>query len=542
MLISSSALPSNVNRMADLTLPPRAVVISGTLGSGKTTLLNHLLKTAPECGAPGSFVVIENDIGAMNTDQARLAANPEAVLAITAGCICCNDLHSLQAAVSQLKELPEIKTLFIETTGIANPGAVKDLLHKLQIPTLVIVTVDVKHFEDNQLLGRNNETIPHADIVALTWTHSADGGRDTASVIGVTGRIRSLNPEARLVEIDPSGAPVEEAAPLVCDSVTAMAGSGRPRVENLQSRLKRLFGGRTQSSSHSHHHHEYTVTLSIPDGCSAEDVVAAVRARAPRVMRAKGHVNGVDLDCVQGDWTTREIGHPRARNWLTLIDRQPLRASDFPTIHRAGSGELTGVDVTDPDIRKRAVTLVDQLIAQIPTSVVENGRMITQIDAGEGWNYILLPHFPEDVKERFMRATTEFWLKQADALKTGMFDSHPNLPYYTREVGNNLSWLLIDCGTRVDAWGLRETLEAYKPATLFFEGLAIARNAIHLRTFVERDGRLLRARLEMLAREQGKPDPALASRAVDNCVRLCVDGSWSRARSVLSEYLKSIES
>ena len=137
MLISPSALPSNVNRMADLTLPPRAVVISGTLGSGKTTILNHLLKTAPECGAPGSFVVIENDIGAMNTDQARLAANPEAVLAITAGCICCNDLHSLQAAVSQLKELPEIKTLFIETTGIANPGAVKDLLHKLQIPTLV---------------------------------------------------------------------------------------------------------------------------------------------------------------------------------------------------------------------------------------------------------------------------------------------------------------------------------------------------------------------------------------------------------------------
>jgi G3E family GTPase len=542
MLITPTPESSHANRIADLAFPPRAIVISGTLGSGKTTLLNHLLKTAPECGAPGSFVVIENDIGTMNTDQARLAADPEAVLAITAGCICCNDLHSLQAAVSQLRELPEIKTLFIETTGIANPGAVKDLLHKLQIPTLVIVTVDVKHFDDNQLLGRNNETIPHADIVALTWTHSAVGERDTASVIGVTGRIRSLNPEARLVEIDPSGAPVEEAAPLVCGPVPAIAGTGRPSAQDFQSRLQRLFGVRAQSHTHSHHHHEYTVTLSISDECCAEDVVAAIRARAPRLMRAKGHVKGVDLDCVQGDWTAKEIGHPRARNWLTLIDRQPLRASDFPSIHRPGSGELTGVDIMVPAIRERAVSLVDQLIAQIPVSVVENGRMITQIDAGEGWNYVLLPNFPEDVKQRFMRATTDFWLKQAEALQTGIFHSHPNLPYYTREVGNNLSWLLIDCGERVDTWGLRETLEAHKPATLFFEGLAIARNAIHLRTFAERDSRLLRARLDMLAREQGKPDPELATRAVDNCVRLCVDGSWNRARSVLSDYLKSIGS
>ncbi len=175
-----------------LSLPPRAIVLSGTLGSGKTTLLNHLLTTQTKSATPGSFVVIENDIGATNTDTARLKTDPTNVLAITAGCICCNDLHSLRAAVSQLREQPEIKTLFIETTGIAKPSAVKELLHKLSIPTLVIVTVDVKHFDTNQILGRTTDTIPHADILALTWTHNSQGHRDNDALTKAMDTIERL--------------------------------------------------------------------------------------------------------------------------------------------------------------------------------------------------------------------------------------------------------------------------------------------------------------------------------------------------------------
>ena len=536
-----SHVPAHSSSTAPFSLPPRAIVLSGTLGSGKTTLLNHLLITHTKSAAPGSFVVIENDIGATNTDITRLKTDPTNVLGITAGCICCNDLHSLQAAVTQLRDQPEIATLFIETTGIAKPAAVKDLLHKLEIPTLVIVMIDVKHFDTNKSLGRITDTIPHADILALTWTQNATGERDSAGLEKVLTEVKQLNPLARTVEVARSGEPLHEislTAPLsgkamptiiIQPPVDRGASSQYSEISLLTPGIK-SFANRMTARPH----REFTITLQVPANMNPDDVIASVTNGAPTgLLRAKGRVGRVELDCTNGDWNSSAGSTTSSPSFITLIGTKPLTAEAFPALASTSSNDELSVDLRDPLVRERAIQLVTDLMSRIPSEVVQNGRLITETDAGEAWRYVSLPGFPEDLKETFLRSLCEFYLKQSDALQSGRFNSHPALPYYQREVGYNLSWFLIDCGDLVAKWEMDSRIRAINPVTLYFTGLQNARDARHIGTFKESDVPYLQKRLAMLTAE-GRA-LSHASKAIDNCVKLCLDKSWNRALRPLKQ-------
>ena len=534
-----SHVPAHSSSTAPLSPPPRAIVLSGTLGSGKTTLLNHLLTTQTKSAAPGSFVVIENDIGATNTDTTRLKTDPANVLGITAGCICCNDLHSLQAAVTQLRNEPEIATLFIETTGIAKPAAVKDLLHKLEIPTFVIVTVDVKHFETNKSLGRITDTIPHADILALTWTQDAAGERDSAALEKVLAQVRELNPLASTVEVARSGEPLHEIALTTSLSRQPPAPFHKlldsdPSSQYPEFSLFTLGFQNLATPMAARHHQEYTITLQIPPSMTPDDVIAAVTSGAPTgLLRAKGRVGRFDLDCTNGDWNISEGTTTGGPSFITLIGTKPLTAEAFPTLASTSGNDDLSVDLRDPLVKERAIQLVTDLMSHIPSEVVQGDRLITETDAGEAWRYVSLPGFSEELKETFLRSLCEFYLKQSDALQSGRFNSHPALPYYQREVGYNLSWFLIDCGDLVAKWETDSRIRSINPVTLYFTGLQNARDARHIGTFKESDVPYLHKRLAMLTAE----GQALshASQAIDNCVSLCLDKSWNRALRPLKQ-------
>ncbi len=96
-------------------------ILTGFLGAGKTTLLNHLIKEYPE----KKFAVIENEFGEINIDKELIISADNNIFELSNGCICCvlnDDLVNL------LYELLESKKIFnhliIETTGLADPGAV----------------------------------------------------------------------------------------------------------------------------------------------------------------------------------------------------------------------------------------------------------------------------------------------------------------------------------------------------------------------------------------------------------------------------------
>ena len=282
-------------------------------------------------------------------------------------------------------------------------------------------------------------------------------------------------------------------------------------------------------------HREFTITLQVPANMNPDDVIASVTNGAPTgLLRAKGRVGRVELDCTNGDWNSSAGSTTSSPSFITLIGTKPLTAEAFPALASTSSNDELSVDLGDPLVRERAIQLVTDLMSRIPSEVVQNGRLITETDAGEAWRYVSLPGFPEDLKETFLRSLCEFHLKQSDALQSGRFNSHPALPYYQREVGYNLSWFLIDCGDLVAKWEMDSRIRSINPVTLYFTGLQNARDARHIGSFKESDVPYLQKRLAMLLAE-GQP-LSHASKAIDNCVKLCLDQSWNRASNELKKH------
>lgn len=96
-------------------------VISGYLGAGKTTLINRLLAEDHRL----HLMVMVNDFGAINIDQALIARQDKDVIALTNGCICCTMGADLFMALADaLDRRPRPDHLVIEASGIADPRAI----------------------------------------------------------------------------------------------------------------------------------------------------------------------------------------------------------------------------------------------------------------------------------------------------------------------------------------------------------------------------------------------------------------------------------
>ncbi|HSZ24580.1 MAG TPA: GTP-binding protein [Cytophagaceae bacterium] len=96
-------------------------IITGFLGAGKTTLLNHLIKEYPE----KKFAVIENEFGEINIDSELVINTGNNIFELSNGCICCALNEDLATLLYELLESKnKFDHLLIETTGIADPGAV----------------------------------------------------------------------------------------------------------------------------------------------------------------------------------------------------------------------------------------------------------------------------------------------------------------------------------------------------------------------------------------------------------------------------------
>ncbi len=98
-------------------------IITGFLGAGKTTFLNHLITNR----LPERILVIENEVGEVNIDGALVVDGADSVVELTAGCICCSlndDLLEVLADLATRRNT--FDRIVIETTGIADPGAVAE--------------------------------------------------------------------------------------------------------------------------------------------------------------------------------------------------------------------------------------------------------------------------------------------------------------------------------------------------------------------------------------------------------------------------------
>ena len=110
-------------------------VITGFLGSGKTTLLNKLLRHP----GMGDSAVIINEFGEVGLDHLLVEAVDGEIAVLPSGCVCCTLRSDLQQTLTDLlirrdrAEIPPFPRILVETTGLADPAPIVQLLLPFQI-------------------------------------------------------------------------------------------------------------------------------------------------------------------------------------------------------------------------------------------------------------------------------------------------------------------------------------------------------------------------------------------------------------------------
>lgn len=130
----------------------RLTIVGGFLGSGKTTWLRHQLFD----GQMGDAHVIVNEAAGTPVDHGLLSgARAQTVLA--GGCACCDGAAGFQQALAAIcdarsqRRRDRTGQLVLETSGLADPGAIVDLIqdHPVLIRHIVVheivVVVDALH-------------------------------------------------------------------------------------------------------------------------------------------------------------------------------------------------------------------------------------------------------------------------------------------------------------------------------------------------------------------------------------------------------------
>lgn len=159
-------------------MPLPLTVISGYLGAGKTTLINRLL--AEDHGL--KLMVMVNDFGAINIDEALIESQGDDTIALTNGCVCCTMGADLFMALGDVLDRPDRPDhLIIEASGIADPAAIANAA--IAEPELsyggIITLIDALNISDllndDLIAPQVIQQIKVADLSLLTKTDEPDG-------------------------------------------------------------------------------------------------------------------------------------------------------------------------------------------------------------------------------------------------------------------------------------------------------------------------------------------------------------------------------
>ncbi|XP_041601022.1 COBW domain-containing protein 2 isoform X5 [Vulpes lagopus] len=160
-------------------------VITGYLGAGKTTLLNYILTEQHS----KRVAVILNEFGEGSAVEKSLAVSQggelyEEWLELRNGCLCCSVKdNGLRAIENLMQKKGKFDYILLETTGLADPGAVASMfwvdaelgvdIYLDGIITVVDSKYGLKHLEEEKPDGLINEAsrqVALADIIIINKT------------------------------------------------------------------------------------------------------------------------------------------------------------------------------------------------------------------------------------------------------------------------------------------------------------------------------------------------------------------------------------
>ena len=197
-----------------MTSPARLPVtlVTGFLGSGKTTLVNHILSNRAGVKA----AVLVNELGEIAIDNDLIVTADGGMIELSNGCICCSTSNDLLDGIVRVLGRPDpVDHILVETTGVADPLPVAQTLQRPEFRNAlrldaVVAVADAEQFSLDLFDGHAvRSQLRHADAILVNKCDRVGEDR----VARVEEKIRTVNPEARLLRTTRSAAPL----PLILD-------------------------------------------------------------------------------------------------------------------------------------------------------------------------------------------------------------------------------------------------------------------------------------------------------------------------------------
>ncbi len=192
-------MPDTVQTTAAIPL----TVLTGFLGSGKTTLLKRLINDPAMAGT----AVIINEFGEVGIDDALMEKADDDTVLLPSGCVCCAVRGDLVEALEKLHkrmlwgEIPPIKRVVLETTGLADPTPIvhtlmtEERVYRSYQLDGVVTTVDGQHgLSQLDTQFEPAKQIAIADRIVVTKADIAPA----ADVARLEARLRALNRSAKI--------------------------------------------------------------------------------------------------------------------------------------------------------------------------------------------------------------------------------------------------------------------------------------------------------------------------------------------------------
>jgi G3E family GTPase len=250
------------------------LLITGFLGAGKTTLITHLLKS--KFNVDQKVAIIVNEVGDIGIDGTLLSGQDADILELTSGCICCTIKTDFFKAVQEIHQKVDPAYLVVETTGVAQPGDMFDVLFEPPLSDFsrlkkIITVIGADFFEVREVLGTfYDNQIKCADTLVLNKIDQVE--EDQVNTIEAV--LRELNPNVKVITAQCCA--VDPVALLETDS------SSQPQA----------------SHAHDAHHHEqegfHTFSFESERFLDREKLDTFLRSLPPNLFRCKGWVRFTD--------------------------------------------------------------------------------------------------------------------------------------------------------------------------------------------------------------------------------------------------------
>lgn len=288
-------------------------LLTGFLGAGKTTCLNAFLKGPDAVGC----AVLVNEFGAVDVDGGVLSevlAEGSALVRLPNGCVCCAVQDDLAEALLALAKRGGLKRCIIETTGLADAGAILRGLHHdprlravARVDLVLTVCAADRIAEQIDRFAEPARQIGIADRILLSKTDLA-------------GPIRSAEARSRIAALTPLAQIVEATDDVVRE------GALMPQAE---ARMTPPAANTISSHSHSHSHGVTSFSISLPSVLDADafrDTMSFLIMRhAENLLRLKGVIRfkGVDtpqlVNLVHDVWNATPVATLPAQPGFVII-------------------------------------------------------------------------------------------------------------------------------------------------------------------------------------------------------------------------------